>query len=231
MSIALKPRDVSVPASEKEVSSLAVPIYTVTIFLSAALLFSVQPMLGKMVLPILGGTPAVWNTCMVFFQASLLVGYLYSHLSTRWLGARRQAIPHLVMLALTLLALPIALRGEISAAAEGYPAFSLFAVLFLAAGVPFFAVATSAPLLQKWFAQSGHAFAKDPYFLYAASNAGSLLSLIAYPLILEPRFTLAEQSGLWRIGYVALILFMSICAILLWRSQPRSADGSAREMK
>ena len=118
--------------------------------------------------------------------------------------------------------MPIALRSEVRTSAGGYPAFSLFAILFLAAGLPFLAVATSAPLLQKWFAQTGHPLANDPYFLYAASNGGSLLSLIAYPLLLEPEFTLAEQSNQWRMGYVALILLIGICAVLLWRSQPNS---------
>ena len=200
-------------------SFMLVPVYAMTLFLSAGLLFSVQPMLGKMILPILGGAPAVWNTCLVFFQISLLLGYLYAHLSTRWLGVRRQAVVHLVLLLLPLLLLPIALRGNYADLPANQPVFRLFGVLLLTAGLPFLAVATSAPLLQKWFAQTGHASAKDPYFLYAASNAGSLLALLAYPLMLEPTLTLAEQSRQWRNGYLLLLVFVLLCAALLWRSR------------
>src|SRR6188474_863994 len=124
---------------------MLVPVYSITLFLSAGLLFSVQPMLGKMILPILGGAPAVWNTCLVFFQISLLLGYLYAHLSTRWLGVRRQAIVHLGLLLLPLLLLPIALRGNYADLPTTEPVFTLFGVLLLSAGLPFLAVATSAP--------------------------------------------------------------------------------------
>jgi len=198
-----------------------VVLYTVTLFLSAGLLFSVQPMLGKMILPLLGGTPSVWNTCLVFFQAFLLLGYSYAHLSTRWLGKRQQIAVHLLLLLLPLLFLPIALRGDFETL-SATPAFSLFGILFLTAGLPFLTVATSAPLLQKWFAQTGHRAAGDPYFLYAASNAGSLIALLGYPLLFEPSWSLAEQSRQWRNGYLLLIGLISLCALSVWKSGNRA---------
>ena len=198
-----------------------VVLYTVTLFLSAGLLFSVQPMLGKMILPLLGGTPAVWNTCLVFFQAMLLLGYSYAHLSTRWLGKQRQIVLHAMLLIVPLLFLPIALRGDFETLSST-PTFSLFIILFLTAGLPFLVVATSAPLLQKWFAQTGHRGAGDPYFLYAASNAGSLIALLGYPLLFEPAWSLAEQSRQWRNGYLLLLGLVLLCALSVWKSANRA---------
>jgi hypothetical protein len=206
-------------SSSKTSSRFLVLIYSTTLFLSAGLLFSVQPMIGKMLLPRLGGTPAVWNTCLVFFQALLLLGYAYAHISTQKLRINRQAAVHLGLLLLPLFLLPIVLRtaGTLD---ESSPALLLIGMLLPTVGAPFLAVATSAPLMQKWFAGTGHPAAKDPYFLYAASNAGSLLALLGYPLVLEPSFTLAEQGRLWRNGYFLLILLIGLCAVMLWRSRP-----------
>src|SRR5688572_22514055 len=144
------------------------PLYCLTIFLSAALLFLVQPMFAKMVLPLLGGTPEVWNTCMVFFQAVLLAGYGYAHAATRWLGVRRQAALHVVLLAAPLVLLPIAVPADAAPPSEQLPIGWLLGLLTVAVGGPFFAVSTTAPLLQRWFAETGHHRASDPYFLYAA---------------------------------------------------------------
>ncbi|HET9220539.1 MAG TPA: fused MFS/spermidine synthase [Terriglobia bacterium] len=196
-----------------------VAIYSVTIFVSAGLLFSVQPMIGKMLLPRLGGTPAVWNTCLVFFQALLLLGYYYAHESTRRLGIKTQAAVHLGLLLLPLFWMPIALRTADNLN-ESSPSLLLVAMLLPTVGAPFLAVATSAPLMQKWFAGTGHPAANDPYFLYAASNAGSLIALLGYPLVLEPTLTLAEQSSLWRAGYLLLVGLIAFCALVLWRSRP-----------
>src|SRR5262249_53160718 len=158
--------------------------FALTLFVSAALLFLVQPMVAKMVLPTLGGTPAVWNTCMVFFQATLLAGYAYAHATTAWLGVRRQALLHLALL-LCPLALcplpvpPLGLAAGWEPPADGNPVFWLLGLLLVSVGLPFFVLATSGPLLQKWFAGTGHPGAADPYYLYAASNLGSLLALFA----------------------------------------------------
>jgi hypothetical protein len=209
---------------------LLVSLYAMTLFVSAGLLFSVQPMIGKLILPILGGTPAVWNTCLVFFQASLLLGYLYSHLSVRWLGARRQAVVHLGLLLLPLFALPIALdqalAGSDAQVQSTQPTYTLFRVLIATAGLPFLAVATTAPLVQKWFAQTGDPAAKDPYFLYAASNAGSLIALLGYPLVFEQTMTLTEQGKQWRTGYVGLIVLLTLCAVMLWRSREQGEPAT-----
>src|SRR6516225_4864056 len=181
--------------------------FAITLFLSATLLFLVQPMLAKMILPLLGGAPSVWNTCMVFFQAALLAGYSYAHVIRTHLSIRRQVLLHSIVLSLPIVVsaaslclagdtmlLPIRVTGWVPPSTESYPVGWLLGMLLVCAGLPFFAVATSAPLLQAWFAKSRHQTAEDPYYLYAASNAGSLTALLAYPLLLEPNFRLVNQS-------------------------------------
>jgi hypothetical protein len=197
-------------------------LFVLTIFLSAALLFLVQPMFAKMLLPLLGGTPAVWNTSVVFFQLALLAGYLYAHLVVRWLDARRQAVLHAAVLLLPAMALPITVRAPGDPSSTG-PAAWLFAALLLSVGLPFFAVSTSAPLLQRWFARTTHRAARDPYFLYAASNAGSLGALVAYPFVIEPVISLSAQARLWSGGYGALELLTLLCGYRAWQS-PAAPD-------
>jgi hypothetical protein len=194
-------------------------LFGTALFLSAALLFLVQLMIGKMILPIFGGVPAVWNTCMVFFQAALLAGYAYSHASVTWLGSRRQAGPHVAVLLLPLLVLPISISPTWAPTGSANPVAPLLALLVVSVGLPFFVVATSAPLLQKWFAESAHG-ASDPYVLYAASNAGSMLGLLAYPVLIEPYLSLRLQSLSWMAGYGVLIALSIACAVILWRSAP-----------
>jgi spermidine synthase len=197
-------------------------LFALTLFASATLLFMVEPMIGKMILPLLGGTPAVWNTCMVFFQAVLLLGYGYAHLSTTWLGARKQAALHLVLLAVPFLFLPVAVnRGLIKG--DENPVFLVLLILSLSVGLPMFVVSASAPLLQKWFASTSHPAAKDPYFLYGASNLGSMMTLIAYPLVVEPNLRLDQQSFDWTIGYGVLVALTATCAVFLWLS-PRNVE-------
>ena len=176
-------------------------------------------MFAKMVLPRLGGTPAVWNTCMVFFQACLLAGYLYSHFAPRWLGLRRQVLVHLVVLALPILFLPLRLPAGWSPSAH-HPMLSLLAVLTLSVGVPFFVVSTTGPLLQRWFTTTGHRAAADPYFLYAAGNTGSLLALLGYPVLVEPLLPVAGQGHWWSIGYGLLAVLIMACGMILWRTSP-----------
>ena len=194
--------------------------FGLTIFVSATLLFLVQPMFAKMVLPLLGGTPGVWNTCMVFFQATLLAGYAYSHVSTRLLGVRRQAALHVFLLLLPLLVLPITVASGWSPPADSTPAFWLLGLLTVSVGLPFFVVSSTNPLLQRWLTETGHPAGKDPYFLYGASNLGSMLALLGYPTVMETLLRLDQQSWLWAGGY-GLLVFLEIgCAILLWRSAP-----------
>ena len=198
------------------------PLFAATLFVSATLLFLVQPMFARMLLPLIGGAPAAWNTCVVFFQMALVVGYLYAHPSVKWLGARKQALLHLTLLLLPLAALPIHIGERWASPPPGNPIPWLFLVLLVSVGLPFFAVSTSAPLLQRWFAATAHSSARDPYFLYAASNLGSLLALLMYPLLVEPAFRLTMQSRLWAGGYGLLVLLTAVCGWTMW-NQPESA--------
>src|SRR5215216_5414625 len=186
--------------------SLMAFLFAAALFVSAFLLFWVQPMVGKMVLPLLGGTPAVWNTCMLFFQAALLAGYAYTLALTRWLSPRAQASVHAGLLVAAALALPVALgAGAAGGAPEGgSPAWWLLKTLLVTVGPPFFVLSASAPLLQQWYTRTRAASASDPYYLYAASNAGSLFALLGFPFLLEPALTLGQQSRAWAFAYGAL---------------------------
>ena len=202
-------------------------LYGLTIFVGAALLFVVQPMVGRMVLPLLGGSPAVWNTAMVFYQAVLLAGYAYAHFTTRWLGVRRQAALHAALLLLPLLALPIAIPRGWSPPTTHNPIPWLLALLTVTVGLPFFVVSATSPLLQRWFSTSGHRDAADPYFLYAASNFGSLLALVSYPVFIEPRLRLSQQSQSWAVGYGALVALTAVCGLCVWRTVRDNAPAIA----
>ena len=190
--------------------ALLLPAFGATLFTGACLLFLVQPMVSKMVLPRLGGSPNVWNTCMCFFQAMLLFGYAYAHwLATRFGGRTPMAI-HAGVLGLAALFLPFDLTALIPPA-EASPVPWLLARLATTVGPPFFAISATAPLLQRWFSRTDHADAADPYFLYAASNAGRLLALLAYPLIVEPALPLPQQSRLWSFGLFMLAIGIAVC--------------------
>src|SRR5690349_9989336 len=178
-------------------------LYALTMFVGAALLFVVQPMVARMLLPKLGGSPSVWTTCVVFYQAALLAGYVYAHLTAR-LAVRRQATIHLAVLVVAFAALPIAIAPGWEPPAEGSPVARVLALLATAIGLPFAAVSATSPVLQRWFAASGVRGADDPYFLYVASNLGSMLALLAYPLVVEPLLPLHDQSRLWSGGYALL---------------------------
>jgi hypothetical protein len=200
-------------------------LFGATIFLGASLLFLVQPMFARMALPLLGGAPAVWNTAMVFYQATLLAGYAYAHVTVRWLGARRQAGLHLLILLLPLLALPIALPAGWIPPGDSSPIPWLLALLAVAVGLPFFAVSATSPVLQAWFATTHHPAARNPYVLYAASNVGSMLALLAYPLVVERTLALGIQSRLWAWGYGALVLLAAACALAVRRGGAAGANA------
>ncbi len=208
-------------------------LYAAALFLSAALLFFVQPMVAKMILPFLGGSPAVWNTCLFFFQTFLLLGYLYAHFGSSWLGVKRHMILHLVIIAAAIYFLPVTIPSLWLESSDYSPVTLVLWVLLVSVGFPFFVLSASAPLLQKWFSSSGHADAHDPYFLYAASNAGSLLGLIAYPLLLESRLTLTEQSRLWLYIYLGFLAVTFACGMALrvvtasGKTRPTVNDASA----
>lgn len=188
-------------------------IYATTLFVSAFLMFLVQPMFGKMVLPLLGGSPAVWNTVVVFCQGSLLLGYLYAHVSARRLSIRPRALIQCLLVLLPLIVLPIKIPSGWSPPTAHNPGPWLLLVLLISVGPPFFVVSTISPMMQEWFARTRHRKAEDPYFLYAASNGGSMLGLLAYPLLVEPYFPLADQSWIWAAGYGLLIVLILACAV------------------
>jgi hypothetical protein len=209
-----------------------VPIlFAITMFLSAGLLFCVQPMVAKMILPILGGSPAVWIICMLFFQAVLLGGYVWAHWVTSWPRVGWQAAVQiaLILLPLMLMILPIRITTwEIASVPHNeYPTPWLIRVLLLAVGLPFFVLSTTAPLMQKWLAAVGHTGGKDPYFLYGASNLGSMLALLAYPLWMEPSFSLRGQSWVWTVGYAVLVFLMILSAGVIWKN--RNSSGHLLE--
>ena len=194
--------------------AMLVPVFSVTLFLSAMLLFWVEPMFGKMILPLLGGTPAIWNTAMLFYQTALLAGYGYAHLSSRWLSPGRQAAVHLALMLVALSVLPIAIPAGWTPPTDGNPVFWLLLLLVVAVGGPFVVLSATTPMVQRWFAASGHRDAGNPYFLYAVSNAGSFVALLAYPVALEPNQTLADQSRAWSGGFVVLLLLVAATARL-----------------
>ncbi len=196
-------------------SHLIGPVFTVAVFLSAALLFVVEPMFGKMVLPLLGGSPAVWTTCMLFFQGALLLGYFYAHIGSRWLSPRRQAFVHLGLLALCLLLLPIGVTATGAEFRVEHPTLWLLLVLTASLGAPFVLLSSTGPLLQVWFSRTAHPSAHNPYFLYAASNLGSLIALVSYPFVIEPAITLNGQTRLWSWGYLLLVALVFISAAYL----------------
>ncbi|MEM7214579.1 MAG: fused MFS/spermidine synthase [Pseudomonadota bacterium] len=189
----------------KQAGGLVALCFTASMLLSALLLFFVQPMFAKMALPLLGGASGVWNTAMVFFQAVLLGGYLYAHLLSKYFEFRIQILLHGIVMSLAMFVLPIALPSGWEAPATGTPTFWLLGLFGVALGAPFFALSANAPLLQKWFSYTNHKSANDPYFLYAASNAGSLASLLVYPVLVEPFSVLSTQSFIWALGFALLI--------------------------
>src|SRR5215212_3926803 len=196
-------------------------LFSATLFISAALLFLVEPMFAKFVLPSFGGTPAVWTGSMMFFQAALLASYLYVHATTTWLGARRQAVLHLVVVLLPLLVLPVAVpAAEWAPPGESNPLFWLLGLLLVSIGLPFFAVSATNPLIQRWLSDTDHPDARDPYFLYRASNLGSVIGLLGYPLLMEPSLKLHNQGTFWSIGYGVLVVLVLASAVMLWRSSP-----------
>jgi spermidine synthase len=195
---------------------LYIPVYAFTLLLSAALLFSVQPMFSKMILPLLGGTPQVWNTAMLFFQVTLLAGYAYAHGTTRFLTIRAQAVLHLVLLAIFTIVLPLAIPDNSLPPKDSDPTWWQLSVMAASIGGPFFVLAASAPMLQRWFASTDHPDAHNPYFLYGASNLGSMSSLLLYPVLAEPLLTLAGQSNVWMFGYFGLIVMVAVAAFCMW---------------
>jgi spermidine synthase len=191
-------------------------LFAVTLFFSSALLFVVEPMFAKMVLPMLGGTPAVWNVCMVFYQALLLAGYAYAHELAKRFRPRRTALLQVLIVLAALWALPIHLSQRISPALTASPTLWLFALLVTGVGLPFLVLTTYSSTLQTWYAGFRGVAAREPYVLYSAGNLGSLTGLISYPVLIERQLGLAAQSRVWAWGYLVLLALTICCALGVW---------------
>jgi hypothetical protein len=208
--------------------ALLLATFTAAIILSASLVFMVQPIFTKMVLPRFGGAPSVWSVAIVFFQAALLAGYAYAHWLTRYAPGRVSVAIHLMVMIAAAFALPLSIAAGWERPPPAAEALWLIGLFTASIGLPFFALAANSPLLQAWFARTDHPAAKDPYFLYAASNIGSFLALVSYPIVIEPLVRLGDQAWLWSIGFCFLIALLAACGLLLWRSPVKdaAADGA-----
>src|SRR5438874_5139928 len=209
--------DPAVPTQSAPALRFAPALFAATLFASALLLFAVQPMFTKIVLPMLGGAPSVWSVAMVFFQTALLIGYAYAHLLARTLNVRQGALVHLGVLAAAALTLPIGIAHGFDLPPSTGIGLWLVALFAASIGLPFVALSASAPLLQSWFAASGHAQARNPYVLYAASNLGSFAALLAYPLALESLLTVRTQAWAWSAGFAGLAVLIAIAAMVAAR--------------
>ncbi|HEV3203926.1 MAG TPA: hypothetical protein VGY77_06075, partial [Gemmataceae bacterium] len=196
-------------------------LFAAAIALNAFLLFAVEPMVARMILPLLGGTPQVWNTCMVFFQAVLLAGYAAAHAITTHRNLAFQSVVYPLLMVAVFLVLPIQLKESAldCVPREGNPIPWVLGLLLIIVGLPFFVAATTGTVLQKWFSQTDHPSAKDPYFLYSISNFGSMLALLGYPIFVEPYFRLPTQSWLWTGGFWLLAVLTLGCAMLTGRTK------------
>ena len=210
-------------ASEETAARGVMPaIFAAAIVVSAALLFLVQPMFTKLVLPRFGGAPSVWSVAIVFFQCTLLAGYAYSHWLMRAAPSRIAVAIHVLLTIAACFWLPLAIAERWAQPPAGGEAIALFALFAASLGPPFVALAAGGPLLQAWFARTDHPAAANPYFLYALSNAGSFLALVSYPTVIEPFVRLSDQARYWSVAFYALIGLIAACGLVLWRAQARS---------
>jgi hypothetical protein len=203
--------------------------YALTIFTGAFLLFQVQPLIGKYILPWFGGSPGVWTTCMLFFQVLLLGGYAYTHCTSRWLKPRTQAVVHLALLVLSLTLLPITPADAWKPRGGGNPTLQILLLLGVSIGLPYFVLSATGPLIQQWFSQARPGV--SPYRLYALSNVGSLLALVSYPFFFETHFTRKTQAALWACGLIAYVLFCGFCAVRLWKAEGKKQKAEADPTK
>ncbi|HZV79136.1 MAG TPA: fused MFS/spermidine synthase [Candidatus Binatus sp.] len=221
----------------RRVDVLSIAIYSSALFVSAALMFLVQPMFAKALLPLLGGAPAVWNTCVVFYELILLAGYWYAFMLQRKVRLNRQIAVHFVLVVGALAFLPLRVLAPFAPPTSITAVPWLLVTLAISLGVPLLVLSATSPLLQSWFAQTPSPRAHDPYFLYAASNAGSMIGLLAYPFVLEPNLGLRAQSTIWMAGYFVLVLLLGLSALIAHRganpSEPatETAEGASASVE
>ena len=197
--------------------------FALAVLLASTLMFVVEPMFARMILPRLGGSPAVWNTCLVFFQTSLLLGYLYAHLLAKSMTIRRQAIVHAALVVLAATLLPVGVVRDSLPPVDRSPIPWLLVALTHGVGAPMLMLSATSPLLQHWFAQTTHPSARDPYHLYAASNIGSIVALLSYPVAIEPFFPLTSQSSTWTVGYLTFAVLLIACGTVAHRFSREAA--------
>jgi SAM-dependent methyltransferase len=209
------------------VRSVPIALFAITIFLSAFLLFEVQPMVAKIILPWFGGSAAVWTTCLLFFQLVLLAGYIYADLTSRLLTPRAQGVVHATLLFAALLTLPIYPTASlIPAVGDGgtvAPEWRIALVLAASVGLPYFLLSTTGPLLQAWYARGEKQAV--PYRLYALSNLGSMLALLGYPFLVEPQFALKAQTTGWSYGFAVFVLLCAALALFSMRQSATAAEA------
>ena len=223
----MQPAGASVGKSDSKIYMIA---FAIAIFVSAFLLFQVQPIVARYILPWFGGSPAVWTVCMLFFQAGLLCGYSYARWLSKYIRPNLQPVLHLGLLAVSLLMLPITPSDDwMPTGGNANPTLYILALLLVSVGFPFAMISASAPLLQHWFAETFPG--RSPYRLYALSNLGSLIALLSYPFIVEPQLTLQSQTVVWSIGYAAFIIICGWCALPLLRGGDREIGGQAQSIK
>lgn len=196
-----------------------------TVFLSSFLVFQVQPLIGKYILPWFGGTPAVWTACMLFFQSALLGGYAYAHFIVERFSVNRQVVIHTVLLVITLLWLPITPPDWLKPEDSSWPVIRVLLLLLVSVGGPFLLVSSTAPLLQSWFSRAF--VGRSPYRLYALSNFGSLLGLFAYPFVVERMLRLPVQTWVWSIGY---FVFVVLCSVTGWSIRRLVTEGEDKRV-
>ncbi|MHC4645311.1 MAG: spermidine synthase [Planctomycetota bacterium] len=223
-----KSQTVQFPASGRHAGNV---VYVLTVFVGAFLLFQVQPLIGKYILPWFGGSPEVWTTCMLFFQVLLLAGYAYAHLVASGMGRRVQAAVHIGLIIAAVAALPIIPRAGWRPENVEYPVLRIMLLAAACVGLPYFVLSSTAPLIQKWFSRTNPG--ASPYWLYAFSNAGSLIALVSYPFVVEPALTRRAQAQVWSLGLVGFAVLAGYCAIRLWRSaafeNPQGAGEDSRD--
>ena len=199
-------------------------LYALTIVVSAFLLFQVQPIIAKIILPWFGGSAAVWTVCMLFFQMALLLGYLYAHALVRYLKPRTQMLVHAGLLLVSALALPVYPNASWKPLGGDEPTLRILGLLAVTVGLPYFLLSTTGPLLQAWYARRFQG--AMPYRLYALSNAGSMFALLSYPVLFEPVFTTHQQAWMWSAAYG---VFVVLCGVTAFRSGNAAAAETVAE--
>ncbi len=200
-------------------------IFTLTAFVGSFLLFMVQPLAGKLILPCLGGAPAVWTACMLFFQTVLLFGYVYAAQAIKKVGCEKQSVLHILLLVLGFVFLPLSIDFSGLDSAIHQPVTWMLAKLVASIGFLFFVVSANAPMVQRWYSTIGQRDSTDPYFLYAASNVGSLVALLGYPLVMEPNFSVSDAREIWSGGYLVLTFLVLVCSFIVWKDSGKDSKN------